>query len=143
MNITRDSARAQGLKRFWTGVPCEFGHDSERYVSSGGCIDCLNMRTNRARKEKRKDGKGRTRARVRTPHVNAPSTLTLSAIAKEFGAEPFTVADLAARGLAATKRWLDDNIGQPNGGYCVVAAEKFFGTPAWRLLFDLARAAPV
>jgi len=41
--ITRDAARARGLKRFFTGVPCKRGHVAERYVvGTGGamCIEC-------------------------------------------------------------------------------------------------------
>ena len=38
--ISREVAIAQGLHRFYTGEPCRNGHDSERFVSSRGCIAC-------------------------------------------------------------------------------------------------------
>lgn len=38
--ITRDEARAKGLKRFFTGLPCIRNHISERYVSVGSCCEC-------------------------------------------------------------------------------------------------------
>jgi len=40
--ITRKEAKEQGLKRFYTGVLCIHGHDSERSVSEGNCIECKN-----------------------------------------------------------------------------------------------------
>jgi len=38
--ITRKEAKAQGLKRYFTGKPCKRGHVSERHVSDGKCWEC-------------------------------------------------------------------------------------------------------
>lgn len=38
--ISRAEAHAQGLRRFYTGKPCKYGHDSQRFVSTGGCCAC-------------------------------------------------------------------------------------------------------
>jgi hypothetical protein len=38
--LSRDEARRQGLKRFYPGAPCSRGHDSERNVSDGKCVEC-------------------------------------------------------------------------------------------------------
>jgi hypothetical protein len=38
--MTRAEAKAQGLKRYFTGKPCPHGHISERHVSSMGCLAC-------------------------------------------------------------------------------------------------------
>lgn len=38
--ITRAQARAQGLKRYFTGEPCKRGHIAERQVASLTCMDC-------------------------------------------------------------------------------------------------------
>lgn len=38
--ISREAAKAQGLKLFFTGTLCSLGHASERYVSTGGCRQC-------------------------------------------------------------------------------------------------------
>jgi hypothetical protein len=38
--ISRDVARAQGAKRFFTGKPCKHGHVSARMVSSQQCVEC-------------------------------------------------------------------------------------------------------
>ena len=37
--MTRAEARAQGLKKYFTGKPCKRGHVSERYVD-GMCVPC-------------------------------------------------------------------------------------------------------
>ena len=38
--ISRDEARALGLKRFFTGKPCKRGHIAEHYVRGGACREC-------------------------------------------------------------------------------------------------------
>lgn len=51
--ITREEAAKQGLKKFFSGKACVRGHVSERFVSSGGCIDCTTI-TNRKTRRKLK-----------------------------------------------------------------------------------------
>jgi len=50
--ISRKDARAQGLKRYFTGKPCTHGHIEERLVSDATCRTCDLARC-RAQKEKR------------------------------------------------------------------------------------------
>lgn len=38
--IPRSIAKERGLKRFYTGEPCKFGHLSERVTSSSTCLVC-------------------------------------------------------------------------------------------------------
>ena len=38
--ISRADAKARGLKRYFTGIPCKHGHVSERNTSTTGC-PCL------------------------------------------------------------------------------------------------------
>lgn len=38
--ITRMEAATSGLKRYYTGKRCKHGHDSERYVYNGHCVEC-------------------------------------------------------------------------------------------------------
>ena len=40
--ISRKDATDQGLKRYYTGKQCKYGHTSERYLSNGDCIECKN-----------------------------------------------------------------------------------------------------
>lgn len=42
--ISRKEAIEKGLKRFFTGKPCNHGHISERTVSSKGCLECSRIR---------------------------------------------------------------------------------------------------
>ena len=39
---TREEALAQGRKLYFTGQPCKHGHTAPRYVTTGGCLACLN-----------------------------------------------------------------------------------------------------
>jgi hypothetical protein len=45
--VSRDEAKALGLKRYFTGVPCKRGHIAERSVRSGRCLECSRARTAR------------------------------------------------------------------------------------------------
>tara|TARA_R110001583_G_scaffold169768_1_gene322850 strand:- start:254800 stop:255279 length:480 start_codon:yes stop_codon:yes gene_type:complete len=38
--ISREEAKAQGLRRYFTGEPCRQGHLSERYVIGKRCVEC-------------------------------------------------------------------------------------------------------
>lgn len=38
--ITIRAAEAVGLKHYFTGKPCKFGHLAPRYVSTGRCVPC-------------------------------------------------------------------------------------------------------
>jgi len=38
--ITRTQAKAQGLKRYYTGKTCRAGHVAERYVATASCVEC-------------------------------------------------------------------------------------------------------
>lgn len=40
--ISRQAAYQMGKRRFYTGTPCRSGHLTERYVSNGVCIGCIN-----------------------------------------------------------------------------------------------------
>jgi hypothetical protein len=42
--ISRDDAAAAGRKRFFTGIPCNFGHVAERYVIGGRCVECMRIK---------------------------------------------------------------------------------------------------
>ena len=38
--VTRRTARAEGLARYFTGEPCKYGHIDQRYTSSTICLCC-------------------------------------------------------------------------------------------------------
>jgi len=51
--ISRKEAREEGLKKFYTGITCIHGHLSERWVSTGGCCECIKAATKKLRKDPR------------------------------------------------------------------------------------------
>lgn len=44
--ISRKEAKALGLKRYFTGMPCKNGHVAERYMQSSNCVECQNEKAN-------------------------------------------------------------------------------------------------
>ena len=42
---TRDQARLDGDKHYFTGIPCENGHLSKRYTRDGVCVTCGNIKS--------------------------------------------------------------------------------------------------
>lgn len=52
--ITRDEAIDQGLKRYFTGEPCNHGHIVYRFVGDGKCVEC-NRITSKRRYHKNPD----------------------------------------------------------------------------------------
>lgn len=57
--ISREDAKAQGLARFFTGIPCSRGHIAERKATSSDCIVCLKAR------QKAWDAKNRDKNKAR------------------------------------------------------------------------------
>lgn len=41
--ISQDNAKAKGLKRYFSGLPCENGHLAERYASCHQCVECAKI----------------------------------------------------------------------------------------------------
>lgn len=39
--IGREDARLQGLTRYFTGIPCKYGHVAQRRTSDTACIECI------------------------------------------------------------------------------------------------------
>lgn len=49
--VTRKDAKADGLKRYFTGKPCKHGHVDYRYVVDYACFECARQKTARMRRE--------------------------------------------------------------------------------------------
>ena len=49
--ISKQDAKNKGIKKYFTGDPCNYGHISERYVS-GQCVECVVLRSIKRRTEK-------------------------------------------------------------------------------------------
>lgn len=67
--ISRDEARAAGMKRFYTGEPCRAGHVDERYVSTTVCCECNRIRSRQTVKAHYKRHKDRILASKRDYYV--------------------------------------------------------------------------
>lgn len=44
--ISREEAIERGLKRYFTGEPCKYGHVDQREISAGYCCECRRIRSN-------------------------------------------------------------------------------------------------
>lgn len=53
--ISRAEAKAKGLKRYFTGKKCPYGHVAERWVSGGACAECLAERVRANQKRMREE----------------------------------------------------------------------------------------
>lgn len=53
--ITRQDALSQGLKNYFTGKPCKYGHTTHRLVSSKACSACTNEKLRARRAATRQD----------------------------------------------------------------------------------------
>ena len=49
--ISKEQAKANGLRYYFTGKPCNHGHVAERMTSGGGCRECLRGSNARYRRE--------------------------------------------------------------------------------------------
>ena len=59
--ITKEEAKAKGLKYYFTGKECKHGHISKRTVWSGTCYTCVNNRNREQYRKKSKDKEWRKR----------------------------------------------------------------------------------
>lgn len=63
--ISRAEAKAQGLKRYFTGEPCVHGHVAERFAQGGGCVECNRLKAYVRYKEDPEKSKEAVRNRYR------------------------------------------------------------------------------
>jgi 5-methylcytosine-specific restriction endonuclease McrA len=47
--VTYSQAKAHGLKRYFTGKPCRYGHVAERCAANGQCFECASIKHRRWR----------------------------------------------------------------------------------------------
>jgi hypothetical protein len=65
---TRQTARAAGLFKYYSGAPCRNGHDTLRYTASGACIACVAAQVRRRRRYDQ--GSAVVILRVKREHVD-------------------------------------------------------------------------
>lgn len=91
--ISRKDARAQGLKRYFTGRPCKHGHISQRQTSSAACFACEKSPERNALK-RRWDQASRQSA----PVSNQESARRLRRLARESGGATYFTGEACRRG---------------------------------------------
>lgn len=67
--ISKEKAINLGLNKYFTGIKCNQGHLSERYVRDGKCISCIKLRSNKYWK-------------IRKKKLNIPDQIPVSEIKK-------------------------------------------------------------
>ena len=119
--ISRDEARAQGLRWYYTGKPCVNGHDAQRYVSNQGCVECglLKIRKTPWTKEaaERRVRNADLRRQARTEGLKTYSTgepCKHGHMAARSVEEGKCLECLRLRGSAAWKRWTEQNAEKRN-----------------------------
>jgi hypothetical protein len=117
--ISRDDARAQGLSRFYTGVPCVRGHQAPRFVSTKACVICA--RENQSKWDARNPDKLR---QYGAAYDNANREKRQEAARNYRKHNPE-----AANG--ATKRYRKRNPGLMNAHCSARRARQLSATPAW------------
>jgi hypothetical protein len=83
--ITKADAIAQGLTKYFTGIPCFNGHLAKRLVSNDCCTQCLvlAMRKHRANPENRAKGNHQTREYMRKLRMDPVRRAELNAKKRE------------------------------------------------------------
>lgn len=59
--ISRADAKAQGLKRYFTGKPCPQGHVVERFIVNSTCVKCIRARCHKWAQEHPEEHRARSR----------------------------------------------------------------------------------
>ena len=74
--ITRKEAISQGLKRYFTGVPCKNGHMAERATKGWYCIECNHQMQKGIRENNREEYNAYFRKRFKTEEGKAERNKT-------------------------------------------------------------------
>lgn len=105
--LTRQHAIARGHKRYFTGIPCKYGHVSERFVSNRKCIACHRLVPD-LRQNHRRKGETMARGRPAISWGHWPAAEAL--IERNHNGEPWC-AIAASLGVArrTVRRYLNTN----------------------------------
>lgn len=155
--ILRKDAKAQGLKRYFTGKPCRRGHDAERFVSDGYCCACsgaLSKQWKAANPEKTKEVQAAASAKYRAENPDKAVAATArwqaankDRINKGRRARPAESKEkanarrrqrraddpeLRAKEAARHARWLEKNPGYTQAYIKANSARRNASTARWR-----------
>jgi 5-methylcytosine-specific restriction endonuclease McrA len=115
----RNVAKLAGEVKYFTGVPCKFGHVEYRHVSNGACMECSRIKTTEFRNEETSDKRnkrlanGRIRAELwRKNNPNHENTKVVK------------------------KRWKKENVGLVMSATVKRRLSKINRTPNWLTVED-------
>lgn len=66
--VTRKVAQLAGLRRYFTGKPCKYGHVAERFVCDKSCAECRNINSVQWKKDNKEKVNISWRARYHASH---------------------------------------------------------------------------
>ena len=127
--ITLKAAKAAGLKRYFTGMPCKNGHVSERTVSSRACLKCTNARVKLFFQENKELVRTRKAVAQRNYRKNYPQKARES---RQVWAENNRAKDQSYK-----KKWQTENKGTVNYLTRKRQVAKIQRTPSWLTKEDL------
>jgi hypothetical protein len=74
--VTYSQAKKLGLKRYFTGKPCKYGHVAERCAANGQCYECANIKQRKWRSENLEFARARFRKwKAANPKIAKAATL--------------------------------------------------------------------
>jgi hypothetical protein len=152
MRISAAKAKLQGLKHYFTGVPCKFGHVAKRQVSNRGCVVCLKSkatawakanpeRTEEIRSSWNSLNREKTNARMRQRRIDYPDSYKQAIAnwrknnATRYAVYAAHVASMRrAKKLNQTPKWLTENdITAIECKYSVCAMLNKYGVEKWEV----------
>lgn len=116
--ITRKEARTQGLKRYFTGSPCPKGHNTYRFVSTRGCVECARIEN----KKRHLPGGSRQPSGKRAAALKARLAARANGLTRYFSGEPCHVGHVAERYVSTSQ--CCDCLGVWKKNWCVINREQ-------------------
>ena len=137
--ISRGEALSQGLKRFFTGVPCKHGHLAQRSTANGCCCECNRLRTKdiMARINSTPEGKKRKREQDRRRRSDPTSRAKHNETCRLIRQRVYATEE----GKAKHRAWLNTPEGRAsaNASNAKRRAAILAQTPAWVSKHELQR----
>lgn len=119
--ISSREAFDAGMTRYYTGKPCSKGHQVERMIRNGACVECLRLQRNRyARKhpEKVAEKSKRFRSSEKGLAYDRESKRRLRA------GDPEKEKDRMQRWKERREQKLENEAGRPRQDFCDICGEK-------------------
>lgn len=127
--MTRADAKAAGLTRYFTGVPCKHGHVVERFTGTAICVECNRLHVARLRKTQPSVMQARVDvciAKIKADPVRAEN---YRRIQRESQRRCHVANPLLRRAAAKRQYWSDVRMSRIKA--CVRAADRRTRTPVW------------